>query len=338
MAKNHDWKVYYSGGFYDHNKWERAGKEIYVGKQFVWDEEIWHIPAVYSCAAGLVVDFCIRIEPEQVRSFAEKWDLLLDPSGDHLTDEQRERADFENPLRNDFSCDILLNGKILQMNRGTGKGYIPGMTEVTNDPDAEKILEHYGLDPEKAWSIHRVCFPWATKSKPQIKSLRLTLKQDPVPLSSARFKTPKIGEKITFIHPISGAEYALTAEDVSYEELNFSFDENKELDCPTHYTQISYRLSPNLSNVDFQLRDCKKGDIPRIKAENLGAIGSVDSSSSIGIIGGADGPTTVFLIPNSPREDIKIACSSLYFEPKFDTEWRGIFNVVTREDISVEVL
>ena len=33
------------------------GKEIPVEKTFLWDDEVWHVPAVYACGKGLVADF-----------------------------------------------------------------------------------------------------------------------------------------------------------------------------------------------------------------------------------------------------------------------------------------
>lgn len=51
-----EWKVTYEGGFYP--KRGREGKEIRIDKTFNWGKEIWHIPAVYLCSNGMVVDFC----------------------------------------------------------------------------------------------------------------------------------------------------------------------------------------------------------------------------------------------------------------------------------------
>jgi len=55
-----EWKVYFDGNFWMHHRRERAGKEIPINKQFVWEDEVWMIPAMYVCAKGLVIDFCLR--------------------------------------------------------------------------------------------------------------------------------------------------------------------------------------------------------------------------------------------------------------------------------------
>ena len=68
-----EWKVTYEGGFYP--KRGRTGEEICVEQTFTWGDKIWHIPAVYLCAKGMVVDFCIEVEPDVVAEFIDKWHL-----------------------------------------------------------------------------------------------------------------------------------------------------------------------------------------------------------------------------------------------------------------------
>ncbi|MGB8454713.1 MAG: hypothetical protein WCD89_20585 [Anaerocolumna sp.] len=47
-----EWKVYFDGNFWRHHGRERTGKEITLDKQFVWDDEDWHIPAIYTCTGN----------------------------------------------------------------------------------------------------------------------------------------------------------------------------------------------------------------------------------------------------------------------------------------------
>lgn len=64
-----EWKVYFDGTFWGHQGKDRAGKEIPIGKQFEWAGHHWLIPAAYSCSKGLVVDFCMRVEADEIRAF-----------------------------------------------------------------------------------------------------------------------------------------------------------------------------------------------------------------------------------------------------------------------------
>lgn len=52
------WKVFYDGGYWDSCREDQPGEEISLNRSFPWGEEMWHIPAIYSCKEGLVVEFC----------------------------------------------------------------------------------------------------------------------------------------------------------------------------------------------------------------------------------------------------------------------------------------
>ena len=64
-------------------------------------------------------------------------------------------------------------------------------------------------------------------------------------------------------------------------------------------------------------------------------------ASSIGIIGGADGPTSVIVgVPRTaPGEQKKFhaACSALTFEPQKNVEWKMTFREKTVEDIEIQI-
>ena len=83
---NNEYKVYFRGGFYGKQKWERAGEEIPVNKTFTWGEDTWLIPAVYSCSAGLVMDMCMRIEAKRMADYIQKLEPYREQE-ELLTDE-----------------------------------------------------------------------------------------------------------------------------------------------------------------------------------------------------------------------------------------------------------
>lgn len=68
------------------------------------------------------------------------------------------------------------------------------------DPYEEerRLLEHYGLDPAKAWSMNRWSFSWATKRPPKLRSLSLTMKRDRVCVPGIRFTVRGPGDQIPF--------------------------------------------------------------------------------------------------------------------------------------------
>lgn len=66
------WEVTFDGSFWGHPKGHRSGKEIPVNTQFDWAGRHWIIPSVYSCSKGLVVDFCMQVEPADILAFMDK--------------------------------------------------------------------------------------------------------------------------------------------------------------------------------------------------------------------------------------------------------------------------
>lgn len=62
-------------------------REIIINKVFNWGNEIWHVPAVYSCEKGLVVDLLVEVSSELVKAYIDQWDLLHKDKK-HYTEEE----------------------------------------------------------------------------------------------------------------------------------------------------------------------------------------------------------------------------------------------------------
>ena len=69
------------------------------------------------------------------------------------------------------------------------------------------LIEHYDLDPEKGWVFNRDRFEWATKSKPVLKTLSLSLEQRPKAVPGSQYLgleipspllIPSLGKHISF--------------------------------------------------------------------------------------------------------------------------------------------
>lgn len=91
-----EWKVYFEGNSGVHSGRDRAGVEIKLNKHFDWAGHHWIIPAVYSCSKGLVVDFCMRAEAEDIRRFIAKWNLTAEnDSAENFTQEQQMQMELE---------------------------------------------------------------------------------------------------------------------------------------------------------------------------------------------------------------------------------------------------
>jgi len=345
-----EWKVYFANGFGGyHRGHDKPGQEIPVNQAFAWGGRTWHIPAVYSCGKGLVVDFCVEIDPAAHRAFLEKWRPWWE-GGRPLTPEEEERQNAENPMTVDFDARALANGRELRRNSGSGFGWIPMACRPEEgqgpynqqDWEAVWLMEHYGLDAGLGWMFLRESFPWSTKAKPALNTLTLTLKQEPVPVSGPRFSVRGAGDAVPFTHPVTGVKHTLRVVEYEDQEADLSRLEDG-WEYPTHYTAMSYVVEPELPRESLTVRDCGQGDSPRINNAReqaaLAAIGSADGPTvacSVGIIGGADGPVAI-LLANGGTGRPRAACSALRFAQPEQIQWRMVFYQKTAEDIKIDL-
>ncbi len=330
-----EWKVYFDGNFWGYHSRERAGKEISLDKQFVWEDEVWHIPAIYTCSKGLVIDFCVQVPAECIRSFTDKWNLSIENNGSGFTDEQRMQIEAENPLAININPKVVLNGAVLSGSHGCGVSWNPCFPEG-NGLEAKSVTRHYGLDPACGWAIWRAAFPWTKKRKPQITTLSVTLMQEPVAMPGPHFHVSAPGERIEFTHPTTGAQHTLTVQEYEQHEMSREHIDSQNQEFPTHYTVMSYTLSPDLPDRAFNVTDCVRSDQPRQKHTNPNEP-QASNSICIGIIGGADGPTAI-IFGGSGQGKLHVACSALHFESVDDVEWRMAFHEKRREDVTVEMI
>ena len=334
-----EWAVYFDHGFWNQNAKGKPGEEIVLNKTFSWGDEIWHIPAVYSCSKGLVVDFCIEIQPEKEKAFIDKWYPVL-AKDENISDELREQIEQENPIDVNFRTHLQVNGKPVIAKHGNSVQWLPESClpdGVKNESESKEIIRHYGLDERKVWSFHRWSFLWSSKRKPEIKSISLKLERDPVTIQGVHFKNPSVGDVISFVHPISDAEHKLTV--LAYEKQEFPRQgfQHEEYEFPTLHTAMTYTLEPELPGRNFQVRDCLQNEQPKRKPRSQFEPQANYDACAIAIIGGADGPTAFFV---SAGQNLKQHCalSALRFEYADDIEWKIVFREKLMEDIETELL
>lgn len=324
-----EWKVTYDGGFWGQDG--RAGREIPVGKRFPWGGEIWHVPAVYACGKGLVVDFCMEVDPEQVRLFLEKWAPKVVETNDSRA--QQEQLHREHPLIVDFRTTAVVNGKKLTSHRGSGVTWLPASCAPEENPEGAQVLEHYGLDKSRAWAIFRRAYPWATKRRPEIRSLTLSLERCPEDLPGISFRVSMAGEEISFVHPLTGCRHTLAVLELEPTQMPSFPDGGWE--CPTHSLVLRYALTPDIPGGEFRIQDCAEGDSPR-PAPFPQRADTPDGAPCIGIIGGADGPTAIFL--GGRACEPHTAYASPRFEPVEDVQWQMVFRHKKAEPITIPII
>lgn len=331
-----DWKVTFDGDFWSQKG--RGCREIPINTNFFWAGKQFYLPAVYLCGKGIVLDLCMQIDPKDLLSFMEKWDLFHEELHPY-SKESRRKIEKENPLGFAFQLKLLRGKKVLPHSHGCGISWIPQCClpeEMIHETDCKKILAHYHLSPEFGWSIRRFAFRWNTTRPPKyISPLILQLSADPQEFEAPSFKTPDQKE-IILAHPITKENYTLTVTEETAEKLDLRHFPHSNMEFPPYYRQIVYSLSPDPQKFTLRLSDRVDSDEPRqIKTDTADFL--PDSTGSIGIIGGADGPTSV-LLASASFQKLYTACSSLHFEPKEFTEWIPSFLIKMHEDLSVVLI
>ena len=244
--------------------------------------------------------------------------------------EQQLQIDLDNPLCLDIIPCLKLNGKTMQASHSCSVVFNPCLSDETNNElEAKWAVKHYELDISYGWMIFRAAFLWSGKRRPAIKSLSLTMEQQPFRVPGPHFKIHAPGDQFTFSHPVSETEYALTVQKLEQQTLSQNHLGSDRWLYPTHFISMSYTLSPEPDN-DISIHDCADSDRPLevVPATDSFTPEMQNDIACIDIIGGADEPT-VILYSDSNQANLHVACSALHFKPvSDDTEWRIEFNII----------
>lgn len=317
--------VYFSGSFFYHNINEKKGRKTSVNKSFIKDNQNWYIPAFYTCSKGIVLDICVETNIEEFKKFSDKWNLFNDEKNQHFTAEAYRRIEQENPLEHNFHTELIRNKKLIRNKHMQHVTFIPGNTD---NKEAAKLMKLYKLPESSCWSFYRISFPCYTKSKTETLAIKIIAGNEF--FEAAEFTAEK-DKKTEIIHPLTGSKYTLTVESISDEISDINNHSDSNMIFPKNYKLMKFTLSPELEDGKFYIRDKKNSDSPKkIKADENRFL--PESSASIVIIGGADGPTV--LVFGKPREEknVHTVCSSLHFEKQTEVLWQFKFIEKTKED------
>ena len=180
-----------------------------------------------------------------------------------------------------------------------------------NEQEAKWEADHYGLDTSFGWVICWDAFPWKTKRRPQIKTLALTMEQQPYCIPGPHFKIHASDDSFTFSYSVNGKEYTLAVQELEQQILPKNSFGSDRCFYPTHYIAMSYTLTPEPSE-EITMQDCGDGDKPRKIAPADVSLSPTarNDAACIGIIGGADGPSSI-VFGGSGRKENKPAGAPL---------------------------
>ncbi|MBQ5755162.1 MAG: hypothetical protein IIV90_05785, partial [Oscillospiraceae bacterium] len=302
---------------------------------------------LYAGGAGLTADFCVEVAPESIRAFWSKWNLWEgepeEPGPDALW-QMEEDSPFA--LRTDL--EFLANGRLLGRENACSISWVPEQLlpgEEENPPAAAALLGQYGCSPQRGWVFWRVHCAWATARRPAaLKSLACALRPQPRELPGPCF-TAAPGQTLAFDHPDTGRRHTLTVVDLAREELSERDFAPGDMEHPRCFAALTYTVEPPLTAQQLRLADTAPADPSRPRAQGKflpesrpGAALLTPEAAAIGIIGGQDGPTALFVAAGPGRPSAQTACSSLRFEPAESITWRLRFFTAPKEQLALTLL
>lgn len=301
----------------------RDGREVSIGKKFYWNGCTFHVPAVYLCDEGLIVDLCIQADREQYRAFLDRWRELFEreKAKGKISPREYVRFESENPLDRMFETAVKVNGKTLRYKGGNGMQWIPNelLPIMRDEINIKPFMVHYGLSEDQVWQFRRDLFFWEDTGVPEMESLELTLSQRPKMYPSTEFPTPGAGEQISIVNPLNGTNHILTVTEIHPEQIKRF--QQEDLLFPEHCLVMSYTLEPELPKDVFFLTDTEEPDQPK-------RIGSKS------VIGAAIG----VIVSNKEKPEGHYAASSLRFEPVENVIWQAQFRAKTVQDLNIPLI
>lgn len=262
-------KVYFGAGFGGRTGRDHGGRRMELGCSFNWEGTFCQVPAYYLCAEGPVLDVLLRIQPEQLTRFSRRWGETL-RTGRQLTDDEQLLLNADNPYYPDTLPRLLANGKaLIPCHTHTARFNPHPSCCPPTTPEADALMELYHCDPSFGWLFIRTAFRWATRKKPALHELSLTLARQALLLPGPHLEIHAAGEVFRFIHPVTQTEHRFTV-----------------LSCLPDAQQrfrLSCTVSPALSDSELLIRDLHTAipdvpDVPLLRANGSSLLHTVLSA------------------------------------------------------------
>ena len=160
--------------------------------------------------------------------FHGKWDLTMENEGQRqFSQEGQMQLALENPLILDFRSTLQVNGKKLELTHGSGTASPLVWERDTPTTKRSRLWNTMAWTQTMDGCLRAFLTPWATKRKPTIRSLSLTMIQEPVSIPGPHLKVCHPGTTATFLH--KGQEHTLTVQEYESKIMDWS-------SMPGHWT------------------------------------------------------------------------------------------------------
>lgn len=297
-------KVYYNSSLWSKGK-GFPGFPQRVNWEFKYAGTKCCIPVIYRFSKGIVFDIITLLDEAKLREFYDKYGDIEE----RLTPLQQRCVRQEHPYQSISIREVLINDK--QVEEGYSSSSAISIPWEEQNIELVHIRKAYSsiLKDTSCFACERFCVPYPEADSMAGKLKRLlgldrvnSLKLSTYPLN--RFYPLDIhfnisvreGQKeICFEHPVTGIHHTLYLQNPQFIEIPFGAGGNHSL----YGTQAMYEIDPELSEGDTLQFDSSMQYTEPIE-EGQGF--APTAASSIGIIGGADGPVSIFLSTKGEAE------------------------------------
>lgn len=290
-------KVYYNSSLLSTGK-GFPGLPQTVDWEFEYAGNKCYIPVIYRFSTGIVFDIIVLLDEGKLRGYYDKYKDIEDS----LTPLQGQCAQREHPYQSLSVSEVWINNKLVEGGFSSSSAIsIPWEEQNIELMDIGKAYSSTLKNPS-CFACERFCVPY-----PKVDSMASRLSRL---LRMGRVKGLKFstwprdrfyplnihfnmssGDKtkeIRFQHPLTSTHHILYIQNFRPIEIPFDRGGNHSL----YATQAMYEIDPKLPEGDTL-----QFDSGMQYNEPIGMEGGLvpTAASSIGIIGGADGPTSVFI-------------------------------------------
>lgn len=308
-------KVYYSNSLWCKGRglW---GWPQRVNWQFEYAGAKRYIPAVYRFSRGIVFDVISILDEAKLNELMEKHEVAQEQDPYTLQSHILEQEFFHEDV---VISRIEVNGKRVAEYSSSGGIYIP---QLKQEAALEPMRRAYSfiLPGNTHFACQRYLVPYPEASSKFQKLLRFLRLERIESIKFSTFPVQRLypldihfemseaeGEReVSFIHPLTGTPYKLYFQNPKTIAIPLGGDSSRQL----FVMQAMYEIDPPLPKGDDLQFDSTLRH--RIEYSATGGGYFPDSISSFGIIGGADGPTSIFI---SSRDGGKAAPLGLHGLP-----------------------
>lgn len=289
-------KVYYNSSLWSIDKGIR-GLPFKINWKFEYAGAKRCIPVVYRFPKGIVFDIITFLDEARLRDFFEKYEAVEEK----LTPLEKQCAKQEHPYQSVPIKKIWIDGQRVEEGYSSrGALSIPWASQRDDLTHVRKTYSHL-LKDTSCFACQRYCVPYPETGSIIQKLLRILrlnkIKQIKLSTHSVQRFHPLnihfvVAEKgnsnlVRFNHPITGETHTLYFQNTKLVEMPLGVDVKDSV----YITHSMYEIEPALPKGDsLQFNNSIQYIQPQVDKLN-------PTAASVGIIGGADGPTSICVSP-----------------------------------------